>query len=268
MKYLCLGKNEIENLKKIWFKEKEMVNKISSAAKYGGRNVKISKYIILSFLEKGYFVKIDYNNFLLFEKEEDYLNLLYLERMISDLINDIKFEREEKEIKVSVRLALITKFIEKTNKIMLGSFYEKYENKNVYEIKFPYLWKIKKFRSLNKPENNILDYLNKWEDLDEMQDSLASEENNINSQGNKYSGYQEDDYGSVYIERLREIGYEMEALSLESKRRYEILRDKFFDMNRKIKKLIYIKRFKVKLNPDYDSDLGFDLVTGLGWDPR
>ena len=80
-----------------------------------------------------------------------------------------------------------------------------------------------------------------------MQDSLASEENNIISLGNEYLGYQEDDYGNEYVERLREIGFEMEALSLERKRRYELLRDKFFDLNRKIKKLIYIKRFKVKI---------------------
>ena len=229
------------------FEEKKMVNKMSSAAKYGERNVKISKYIIKLFLKKGNFIKIDDNNFLSFEKEEHYLNLLYLERILSDLFENIKFGREEKEIKVSVCLALITKFVEKTNKIMLLSFYDENENKNVYEIKFPYLWYMKKFRSLNKHENNILDYLNKWEDLDEMQDSFALEENYINSQGDKYSGYEEDDYGNVNIERLREIGYEMEALSLERKRRYELLRDKFFDLNRKIKKLIYIKRFKVKI---------------------
>ena len=229
------------------FEEKDMVNKMSSAAKYGERNEHNSEYILKSFFEKGNFVKIDDNNFLLFEKEEHYLNLLYLERILSDLIDNMKFEREEKEIKVSVRLALITKFIEKTNKIMILSFYDKNKNKNVFEIKFPHLWYLKTFRSLNKHENNIFDYLNKWEDLDEMQDSLALEENNINSKGDKYSGYQEDDCGNVYIERLREISFEMEELSLERKRRYELLRDKFFDLNRKIKKLIYIKRFKVKI---------------------
>ena len=183
------------------FEEKDMVNEMSSGAKYCERNVKIFKYKVISFIEKGYYIKIDDNNFLSFEKEEHYLNLLYLERILSDLFENIKFEREEKEIKVSVRLALITKFVENTNKIMRLSFYDENKNKNVYEMKFPYLWYMKKFRSLNKHENNILDYLNKWEDLDEVQDSLASEENNIISQGNKYSGYQEDDYGNVYIER-------------------------------------------------------------------
>ena len=94
---------------------------------------------------------------------------------------------------------------------------------------------------------NILEYLNKWEDLDEMQETFVLEENNIIAQGDKYLGYEEDDYGNENIERLREIGYEMEALSLERKRRYEILQDKFFKLNRRIKNLINIERFKVKI---------------------
>ena len=89
--------------------------------------------------------------------------------------------------------------------------------------------------------------LNKWGDLDEMQDSFALEENFIISRGNEYSGYEEDDYGNVYIERLREIGDEMEALSYERKRRYENFCVKIFYLNRKINDLIYVKRFKIKM---------------------
>ena len=222
----------------------KMVNKMSSATKYGERNDIGSDYIIKSFLKKGYVVKIDDANFLLFEKEKHYLHILYLEIMLFDLFENMKFAKEEKEIKVSDRLALLTKFVENLNKIMLLSFCG--ENENVYEIKFPYLWYMKKFRSLNE-HDNILDYLNKWEDLDEWEYSLVSEENNIISLGIEYPGYQEDDYGNDYVERLREIGFEMEALTFERKRRYEILRDKFFDLNRKIKKLICIKRYKVKV---------------------
>ena len=220
---------------------------MSSAAKFGERNVKIFKYKIISLLKKGYFVKIDDDNFLLFEKEEHYIVLFNLERILFDLFENIKFEKEEKEIKVSVRLSLTMKYIEKMSKILFGSFYVKNENKNPFKIKFPHLWYVKKFHSLNKHENNILDDLNKWEDLDEMQDKFALEENSIISQGDKFSGYQEDDYGNEYIERLREIGYEMEALSLERKRRYEKFCDKIFDLNRKINNLINIKRFKVKI---------------------
>ena len=223
--------------------ENKMVNKMSSAAKYGERNDIGSDYIMKSFLKKGYFVKIDDDNFLLFEKEKHYLHILYLEIMLFDLFENMKFAKEEKEIGVSDRLALLTKFVENLNKIMLLSFYGENENENVYEIKFPYLWYMKKFRSLNE-HNNILDYLNKWEDLDEWENSLVSEENNIISLGNECLGYQEDDYGIEYVERLREIGFEMEALTFERKRRYELLRDKFFDLNRKIKKLICIKDTK------------------------
>ena len=231
------------------FEEKEMVTEKSSAAKYGEKNENISEYIMKSFLEKGNFVKIDDNNFLSFEKNEDYWNMVYLEKVLSVLFEIIKIEREEKENKVYGCLEAITEIIKNVNeKIMLLSFYDENKNKNVCEIKFPYLWYMKKFRSLNEYDN-ILDYFNKWEDLDKMQDSLASEENNVISQGDKYSGYQQDEYGNVYIERLREIGYEMEVLSLERKRRYERLRDKFFDVNRKIKKIyIYQKIQSEDLN--------------------
>ena len=205
-----------------------------------------ARYVMKAFLKKGYFVKIDDDNFLLFEKEKHYLHILFLEITLFDLFENKKFAKEEKEIGVSDCLELITKFVENLNKIMLVSFYGENENENVYEIKFPYLWYMKKFRSLNE-HDNILDYLNKWEDLDEREYSLVSEENNIISLGNEYPGYQEYDYGKEYVERLREIGFEMEALTLERKRRYELLRDKFFDLNRKIKKLICIKRYKVEV---------------------
>ena len=216
------------------FKEKEMVNKMSSAAKYCERNVKIFKYKVLSFLKKGYFVKIDDNNFLLFEKERHYLYIIYLERRLIDLFEIIKFEKEEKEIKVSLRLASIIKYIEKLSKILFGSFYVN-------------LWYMKKFRCLYEHENNILEDLIKWEDLEEIQDSLALEENHIIQRSHGCSGFEDPAYDDEYIERIRDIGYEMEALSLERKRRYEILRDNFFDLNRKIKNLINIKRFKLEI---------------------
>ena len=106
---------------------------------------------------------------------------------------------------------------------------------------------MKNFCIFSKHKYNILDDLNKWEDLEEMQDSFASEEKYIISQGNKYSGYEEDDYGNVHIERLREIGDEMEGLSYERKRRYEKFCDKIFDLKRKINDLIYVERFKIKI---------------------
>ena len=140
--------------------ENKMVNKMSSAAKYGERNDISSDFIMKSFLKKGYFVKIDDDNFLLFEKEKHYLHILYLEIMPFDLFENIKFAKEEKQKEVSDRLELITKFVENLNKIMLLSFCGENKNENVYEIEFPYLWYMKKFRSLNE-HDNILDYLNK-----------------------------------------------------------------------------------------------------------
>ena len=97
-----------------------MVNKMTSTAKLSERNASFEKENILakilkdkikSFLKKGWFVKIDDNNFLLFEKEEHYFALRTLERILFDLFENIKFEKEEKEIGVSVRLSLIMKYI-------------------------------------------------------------------------------------------------------------------------------------------------------------
>ena len=93
-----------------------MVNKMSSTAKFLKRNArfekenilaKILKDVMKSFLKKGCFVKIDDNNFLLFEKEEHYIVLHTLERMLFDLFENIKFEKEEKQISVSVGLSLM-----------------------------------------------------------------------------------------------------------------------------------------------------------------
>ena len=150
---------------------------MTSTAKLSERNASFEKENILakilkdkikSFLKKGWFVKIDDNNFLLFEKEEHYFALRTLERILFDLFENIKFEKEEKEIGVSVRLSLIMKYIKKMRKIMFGSFYVENENKCPFKIKFPHLWYMKNFHSLNEHEYNILDDLNKWGDLDEM----------------------------------------------------------------------------------------------------
>ena len=101
-----------------------VIYKMSSATKYGERNLNINDYIIKLFLKKGYFVKIDDDDFLLFEKEKHYLYMLYLEIMLFDLFENIKFVKEEKEIEVSNRLALIIKFVENINKIVLLSLVE------------------------------------------------------------------------------------------------------------------------------------------------
>ena len=108
-----------------------MDNKMKSSILFCGINTRYEKENILakilkdkikSFLKKGYFVKIDDNNFLLFEKEEHYFVLLNLERILFDLFKNIKFEKEEKEIRVFFHLSLIIKWIEDMQKFCLEVF--------------------------------------------------------------------------------------------------------------------------------------------------
>ena len=135
-------------------------------------------------------------------------------------------------------------------KILLGSFYDKNITKNPFEIKFPHLWYVKNlgFFSLNMGYN-IMDDLNKWEDLDEMEDICALKINNLISQGDENYLCYEDDYGNEYKEREgeRELVDEMEALSYIRNRRYKIFRDKIFYLRNKIYDLINIKSFKIRL---------------------
>ena len=60
-----------------------MDNKMSSHEKFCN---KIRK----KFLElKGYRIKVSKNSFILFENEQDYLNLFYLEKVVFDFINNL-----------------------------------------------------------------------------------------------------------------------------------------------------------------------------------
>ena len=47
------------------------------------------------FLSTGYKIKVDKKSYLFFEKEEDYLILIYLERIFFDLIKNISFINDE-----------------------------------------------------------------------------------------------------------------------------------------------------------------------------
>ena len=53
------------------------------------------------FLSRGCNIKVDKKSYLLFEKEEHYLILIYLERIFFDLFKNISFSNDEhKKIKV------------------------------------------------------------------------------------------------------------------------------------------------------------------------
>ena len=75
------------------------------------------------FLSKGYKIKVDKKSYLLFEKEEDYLILIYLERIFFDLFKNISFTKEDKEIRVFFRMILMEKYLKNLHEIKLKSFY-------------------------------------------------------------------------------------------------------------------------------------------------
>ena len=60
------------------------------------RVVKIFKNKLLLSLSKGFKIKIDKNNYMLFKKEEDYNILFYLERIFFDLNKNLLFNMKKK----------------------------------------------------------------------------------------------------------------------------------------------------------------------------
>ena len=114
---------------------------MSSGAKLSKKikaeNLEIKK----EFLElKGYRIEVSENSFILFENEQDYLNLFYLEKVVFDFINNLLYNKDiDKEIRIYFRLTLIINYLyslPKYRKIKI--FYDaRYENP--FEIKFPFI---------------------------------------------------------------------------------------------------------------------------------
>ena len=78
------------------------------------RIVKSFKNKILLFLGKAYKIEIDNKCYLLFEKEDNYEILSYLERVILDLIkNNILSNDEHRKIRVFFRMPVIENYVKK-----------------------------------------------------------------------------------------------------------------------------------------------------------
>ena len=77
----------------------------------------------------------------MFEKEEHYEILSYLERVFLDLFeNNIFLNDEHKTIGVFFRMTVIENYVKKLPKIKMKSFYDyKHKCKNPFEIRFPNL---------------------------------------------------------------------------------------------------------------------------------
>ena len=94
------------------------------------------------FLEmEGYRIEVAENSFILFENEEDYLNIFYLEKVIFDFINNLLYnEDKDKEIRIYFRLSLIEKYLKSLPKFRkIKIFYDDTNYENPFKIKFPFI---------------------------------------------------------------------------------------------------------------------------------
>ena len=112
-------------------------------------------------LDNGYKIEVDEKSYLLFEKEEHYLFLVYLERMIFDLFKNIRFQNQEKEIRVFFRFTLIEKCLENLKEILIESFYNENESINPFKIRFPHLWYMKNYIYTSR-KYDIVEDLHYW----------------------------------------------------------------------------------------------------------
>ena len=119
---------------------------MSSAAKLCNKNEMQSKTEKIDDVElmknkenfmnlKGYRIKVGEDNIILFEKEEDYLVLFYIEKLIFDFYNNLFYEKEG--IRLFFRLSVLEKFIKCLREIKIKLFYDKDEYKNPLKIMFP-----------------------------------------------------------------------------------------------------------------------------------
>ena len=84
---------------------------------------------------KGYRIKLGGNGYILFEKEEDYLNLFCLEKVFFDFYNNLFLEKEG--IRLFFRLTMIEKYIKSLSEFKIKILYDEDKSENPFKIKFP-----------------------------------------------------------------------------------------------------------------------------------
>ena len=111
-----------------------MCNKMSSTAKLSKKMRK--KISVL----KGYSVEVSENSFILFENEQDYLNLFYLEKVVFDLINNILYNKDiDKEIRIYFGLTLINEYLKSLPKYRKIIIICDASCENSFEKNFPFI---------------------------------------------------------------------------------------------------------------------------------
>ena len=91
---------------------------------------------------EGYRIEVAEKSFILFENEEDYLNIFYLEKVVFDFINNLlNNEDKDKEIRIYFRLSLIEKVLKSLPKYRnIKIFYDESKYENPFRIKFPLIY--------------------------------------------------------------------------------------------------------------------------------
>ena len=117
-----------------------LCKKMQSKAKTNGEDDFMKKKEEF-FKMKRFIIEFAENSFILFENEEDYLNIYYLEKVIFYFINNLLYnEDKDKEIRIYFRLSLIEKYLKSLPKYRkIKIFYDEKEYENPYKIKFPFI---------------------------------------------------------------------------------------------------------------------------------
>ena len=246
------SKNKMPSNVKFYKENKVLINAESSTANT------FEKSLIL---DNGYKVEVDEKSYLMFEKEDHYLFLVYLESIIFDLFKNIRFGKEEKEIRVFFHFTLLEKCLGNLKKILIESFYIENESINPFKKRFPYLWYMKKYRYRYKTdEYDIREDLNYWEDLDEMGEVFCPEIYILNYIGDEdgivcyHNGYGEKFVGGrlvmaypgeIIYKGKKEVSKEMKFFTELKMRRLQVFNKKLNELEVNIHYLMNIKEYKI-----------------------
>ena len=86
---------------------------------------------------KGYRIKVGEDTFILFEKEEIYLVLFYIEKVFFNFHNNLFNEKEG--IRLFFRLSVLQEYLKSFREIKINVYYDESKYENPFKVKFPNL---------------------------------------------------------------------------------------------------------------------------------
>ena len=128
------------------------------------------------FVTKGYRMKVGKNSYILFEKEEDYLNMFYLEKVLFDFYSNVIFKKDN-EVGLLFRLSLIEKYIKSLPEFKIKIFHDERKSENPFKIKFPNICYSDDF----KMRGDFYDVISEMEDRNFNNSYLLSKYRDLNN---------------------------------------------------------------------------------------